>query len=195
MATLGYQAPQLVGGALSTSLGGAAARWRIADAGCGTGLCAPYLRPYARELTGIDLSPRMLEQAAAKALYDELHEGELVEFFSMRPAAFDVIVSADTLCYFGALDDFAQSARYSLSDGGWLVCTVEALIDDDNQPAWRLQQHGRYCHTQQYVEDALAESHFDVRTVERVVLRQESTKPVEGWLVTAVAMERPLRRT
>ena len=26
------------------------------DAGCGTGLCAPLLRPYASRLTGVDLS-------------------------------------------------------------------------------------------------------------------------------------------
>ena len=37
----------------------------IVDAGCGTGLLAPHLRPYARRLVGVDLSPKMLEKARA----------------------------------------------------------------------------------------------------------------------------------
>ncbi|WP_309673263.1 tetratricopeptide repeat protein [Gemmatimonas sp.] len=186
LARLDYAAPQLLGAQLSVILGVPNARRRIADAGCGTGLCARYLRPYASELTGIDLSPRMLEQAAVKAVYDQLHENELVEFFSARPAAFDVVVAADTLCYFGALDEFTAVAHRTLSDGGWLVFTVEALTNDDAAP-WRLQGHGRYCHAKGYVETTLARHGFSVRDVERVVLRQEAGMPVEGWLVCAVA--------
>src|SRR6185503_17156267 len=35
----------------------------ILDLGCGTGLCGPLLRPIARRLTGVDLSPNMLAKA------------------------------------------------------------------------------------------------------------------------------------
>ena len=35
------------------------------DAGCGTGLCGPLLKPFAGRLDGVDLSPRMLAKAAA----------------------------------------------------------------------------------------------------------------------------------
>jgi predicted TPR repeat methyltransferase len=195
LAKLGYCAPQLVGAALATVLGEPRPQWRIADAGCGTGLCAPYLRPYARELIGVDLSPRMLEQAAAKATYDYLHEGELVEFLSQHATPFDVVVSADTLCYFGALDGVAQAARRSLTDGGWLIFTVEALGDansDANSDAhsdasWQLQRHGRYRHQQAYVKATLARRGFRVQHTDAVVLRQESGAPVNGWLVTAGA--------
>ena len=34
----------------------------VLDLGCGTGLCGPLLRPYARALAGVDLSPQMLER-------------------------------------------------------------------------------------------------------------------------------------
>ena len=41
------------------------------DLGCGTGLCGPLLRPLVRRLEGLDLSPAMLERAAARgALFD-----------------------------------------------------------------------------------------------------------------------------
>ncbi|WP_310570268.1 tetratricopeptide repeat protein [Gemmatimonas sp.] len=192
LARLDYAAPQLLGAYLAHLLGAPNAQWRIADAGCGTGLCAPFLRPYASELTGIDLSPRMLEQAFAKGVYDALHEGELVEFFGARPQSFNVIVSADTLCYFGALERFAETARGSLTDGGWLLFTVETLTDEAHvdhaeSPPWRLQPHGRYCHQRSYVEATLTDSGFDVTEIEQVVLRREAGQPVNGWLVTARA--------
>ena len=38
---------------------------RVLDAGCGTGLCGPLLRPYAKRLVGVDLSSGMLERARA----------------------------------------------------------------------------------------------------------------------------------
>ncbi len=72
--------------------------------GCGTGLCGPLIRGYARRLIGIDLSSGMLTQAKEKQLYDELWQVELTEYLRDQVEAFDVIVSADTLVYFGALE-------------------------------------------------------------------------------------------
>ncbi len=185
LAELGYRAPALVGEALAATLGAPQASLRIADAGCGTGLCATYLRPYARELFGVDLSRPMLERAVVKHAYDDLRQGDLVEFLQARPAGFDAIVSADTLCYFGVLDGFAQAARRSLSDGGWLFFTVEALTDEATEPPWRLQTHGRYSHRRAYVEQTLTTAGFGVPRIEAVVLRNENQKPVAGWLVAA----------
>ena len=50
------------------------------DAGCGTGLCGPLIAPYARRLVGVDLSERMLAQARARDVYDELVKGELTAY-------------------------------------------------------------------------------------------------------------------
>ncbi|MEO7055915.1 MAG: tetratricopeptide repeat protein, partial [Caldimonas sp.] len=38
----------------------------VVDLGCGTGLCGPLLKPWARSLTGMDLSPKMVEEARRK---------------------------------------------------------------------------------------------------------------------------------
>ncbi len=186
LAKLDYRVPSLVGEALHVALGATSAQLRIADAGCGTGLCAPFLHPFARHLVGIDLSHRMLEQAEGKALYDELHERELVEFLAVSTGAFDVIVSADTLCYFGVLTDFAREAHRALVGGGWLIFTVEALIDDADASPWRLRTHGRYAHRREYVEQTLTANGFRLHSIEQVVLRTEARTPVTGWLVTAI---------
>ena len=42
------------------------------DLGCGTGLGGAAFRPFVDRLVGVDLSPAMIAQAAAKGLYDRL---------------------------------------------------------------------------------------------------------------------------
>src|SRR3954466_8299328 len=97
------------------------------DAGCGTGLCGPLVAPYVRSLTGIDLSAGMLVQAKEKGVYDALYKVELTSYLRDNPIAFDLILSADTLCYFGALDDVVDAAARSLRSGGLLIFTLEHL--------------------------------------------------------------------
>ena len=50
---------------------------RVLDAGCGTGLCAGFLREYAKELSVIDLSVKMLEVSREKGLYYFLSRTDL----------------------------------------------------------------------------------------------------------------------
>ena len=180
---LGYRAPEIVATALTGHVG-QQATLDILDAGCGTGLCGPLLRPLCRRLTGVDLSPKMLEHARERGGYDELSVGELCEFMRSRPAQFDAIVSADTLVYFGALEEACAAARSSLRAGGLLAFTVEALPADDPEP-YKLQVHGRYAHRESYVRDVLEQAGLEVLSVEREVLRMEKLQDVIGHLVLA----------
>ena len=50
LASLDYRVPKWVGEAVTRLLGAPDRRQGILDIGCGTGLCDPYLRPYARYL-------------------------------------------------------------------------------------------------------------------------------------------------
>jgi len=185
LAQLEYRAPQLVGDYLAEVLGSADKSLRITDAGCGTGLCGPQVGRFARTLVGVDLTQQMLDRAVERGGYDELVQGELVAFLQSRPASCDVIISADTLCYFGRLDEFAAAAQHSLAPAGWVVFTVEAHGDEPGQPDYRLQLHGRYSHRRGYVEAMLAEAGFVDIALREVVLRNESALPVAGWLTRA----------
>lgn len=177
LASLGYRAPGLVVESLRPGdLGD------VADLGCGTGLVGDRLRGRARHLTGVDLSVGMLERAQRRGVYDRLFRVELVEFLRHEAGAFDTIVSADTLCYFGDLDGFVAVAHEALRPGGAVVFTVEALPIDDERD-WVLTPSGRYAHSRGYVERALAA--FDDVTARRVVLRQEGGRPVDGLVVRA----------
>ena len=184
LAMLGYCAPALVAEAVSECLGAAATGLTVLDAGCGTGLCAALVKPFAGWLTGIDLSDGMLAKARGRGLYDELQQAELTAYMQQQDAHFDVVVSADTLVYFGALDEALRAAASALRPRGCLCFTVEALANgaaDD----YRLQHHGRYAHSKSYLEAMLGQAGFRVLRLDREVLRSEGGEPVAGWLVVA----------
>lgn len=186
LAALDYRAPELVAQVVARRMAPAPATLRTLDAGCGTGLCGPLLAPWCKELVGVDLSVGMLRLAAQRRLYHGLFKADLVAFLQAHPAAYELVVSADTLCYFGALEAFAAAAAASLVGGGVLAFTVEAHEDSDAQPGSRLQPNGRYSHRRQYVHKALAEAGFGALEFEAVVLRMEAHEGVNGWLVSAV---------
>jgi predicted TPR repeat methyltransferase len=184
LAGLGYAAPQLLTAALAEVIPFAEGRLAVLDAGCGTGLCGPLLRSSARRLVGVDLSSGMLARARDRGVYDELHEGELVAFMRARPAAYDVVISADTLVYFGVLDAAMAAAHETLSPGGILAFTAEA--EPAGSPEmFRLQGHGRYTHAEGYLRSCLASTGFEVLQIERGVLRQEGGADVIGHVVLA----------
>src|SRR5690606_37696389 len=89
--TLHYRAPQCLCEALEGVL--PAHPLDVLDLGCGTGLCAPLLRPAARRLVGVDLSGRMLERAAQQGDYDELVCAEATQVLRASPDSQDVVVA------------------------------------------------------------------------------------------------------
>ena len=184
LAKLLYRAPQLVAAMLGDPDVDASKRLDVLDAGCGTGLCGPLITPFARRLVGVDLSARMLEQARARNVYDELIQGELTAYLRNAPGAFDAIVSADTLVYFGPLDDVVGAAVKALRPGGRLIFTVEELIGDETGSGFSISPHGRYGHARQYVERVLANANLRAE-IRQAELRLEAGDPVQGLVVCA----------
>ena len=186
LAHLLYRAPTLVHEMLKDSGQQPTRSLDVLDAGCGTGLCGPLVAPYARRLTGVDLSAGMLEQAKTKEIYDELVQDELTRFMRSRPAGFDLVVSADTLVYFGDLGDVTAAAHAALRPGGMFVFTLEELLPEGGDLDMRLEPHGRYAHSRRYAERLLRETGFSVEIVP-AELRLESGVPVRGLVIRAIA--------
>ncbi|MBL8484933.1 MAG: methyltransferase domain-containing protein, partial [Rhodocyclaceae bacterium] len=185
LAHLGYRAPELVAAMLARCVGAPAHNLRIADAGCGTGLCAPLLAAHAAHLYGVDLSAGMLERAAARGGYDELEKAELTEYLEARPAAFDVIVSADTLVYFGALERVAGAAHAALGASGWFIFSVERAEPEHAAEGYKINYQGRYMHTEPYVRAVLQTAGFGATEIRQEILRNEGGYPVHGLVVAA----------
>jgi predicted TPR repeat methyltransferase len=180
---LSYRAPSLVAAAIKDSGLEAAAALDVLDAGCGTGLCGSLVKPYARQLVGVDLSVGMLTKAEQKQVYDRLVNDELTHFLQVRHEEFDLILSADTLVYFGPLEGVAAAAAGALRPGGRFVFTLEELAPSAGAD-FRIETHGRYSHSQSYVERALRGSGL-LPEISRADLRTESALPVAGLVVRA----------
>jgi len=187
LARLAYRAPSLVAAMVTDLPIEPSKSLDVLDAGCGTGLCGPMLAPYARRLSGVDLSAGMLDRAKEKNVYDELVQGELTEHLRRRTEAFDVIVSADTLVYFGALEDVVAAAAGALRPRGLLIFTLEDAGRGDAPPGYRLELHGRYSHARGYVERLLAGAGLACE-IAHADLRMESGTPVAGLVIRAAKL-------
>lgn len=184
LAGLDYRAPAQAAELMAELLGEPRAALQVLDAGCGTGLCAPYLKPYAQQLTGVDLSQGMLDKAAQRKSYDRLDQAELSAYLAEHPTAFDLIVSTDTLIYFGVLQQVLEAAAAALRPSGLLLFTLEAR-EDESEPGYSLQLHGRYCHSESYVRGVLEKASLSIQAIRRVTLRTESHRPVSGYVFAA----------
>ncbi len=147
------------------------------DAGCGTGLCGPLLRPLARHLTGVDLSPKMLELAARRGAYDVLVRDELTAFLGQSSERFDLIVAADVLIYFGDLTCVLALAAAALRPGGLLVFSTELLKGD----GYRILSTGRFAHSPGYVQTAAAPG-LKQELCAETTLRLDTSARVAGYL-------------
>lgn len=180
---LDYRAPYLVEDALQQLKPDS--NWSLLDAGCGTGLCGALVRPLVKRLAGVDLSPKMLERANARGVYDELIEAELTAFFSQANAEYDAMTCVDTLCYFGDLTEVLSASVNALKPTGYFLFTLEKLEEDQVEKGFRLNLHGRYSHSEAYVRKTLTNAGFQIQRIENSVLRKEGREQVEGLVVTA----------
>ena len=158
---------------------------RILDAGCGTGLNGAVLKSRASVLTGVDLSEKMIAAAQAKNIYDRLETENIVQFCQKNPEAFDFIVLADVVCYFGKLDLLAKAVKAALAEGGTVFLTAEKLNSDQD---YVLQPSGRFAHSEAYLKTVLRTVGFERVLLTTVVLRKENDLSVDGIMVTAKKM-------
>ncbi|CAO3421257.1 tetratricopeptide repeat protein [Azospirillum doebereinerae] len=183
---LGYAAPELLRAAVDRVIGPATGL-RVFDLGCGTGLAGIGFRPLAGFLAGVDLSPRMVEKARERALYDDLRVGDVVAALEEVPESWNLLVAADVLVYLGDLAPvFAASAK-ALVPGGRFAATVERSAEE----GFTLGPTRRYAHAEAYVRATAEAAGLTIRLMEHCTPRREKGVGVPGLLFVA---ERPADR-
>jgi predicted TPR repeat methyltransferase len=176
---LDYQAPARLAELLEAQLG-ELSDLQVLDLGCGTGLGGRVLRPRARSLAGIDLSPGMIAQAQATGLYDTLEVAEITGWLSRaKDPVFSLIAACDTLIYFGDLRQVLVPGARRLTVGGWVAFTVEK---GETIP-FRLTDSGRYQHSKTHIIEAAADAGLVLQHVSEGLLRYEYGEEVKGWVV------------
>lgn len=178
---LDYRAPKLVADAVAARYGAPGADKDVLDLGCGTGLCGPLIAPYKRELTGIDLSQKMLHRAQKRGCYDALYVAELQAFLeALDPDSLDLVVCVDTLVYLGALERCFSGVARVLRRGGAFIATAEALNGEGDH---KLGASGRFQHSRAYLERLAATQGLTVDGVTDAVLRKEGDKTIDGFVL------------
>lgn len=170
---LGYEAPALLANMIASRR---QQFERILDLGCGTGLAGPHLKRFGGRLTGVDLSSGMLAKAAERGGYYALVQDEAVAFLEGQPGAFDLIVSADVLIYFGDLGPVFTAAAAALPQGGLMAFSTELGQDD----GWTLLPSARYAHGDAYIRDTA--SGFRILERQEIPLRREGADVTVGCL-------------
>jgi predicted TPR repeat methyltransferase len=183
MSQLEYGAPQKLAELAVRHAAPSPSSWKVLDLGCGTGLSGAFMAPYARQLTGVDLSRNMLDKAGERALYHRLEQGDLLDMMRGEPAgSYDAIVAADVFIYLGRLDEIVREAKRLLAPGGICIFSVEAL-DGNASTGYRLEPTGRYAHSTGYLEQLASQHGFFPQEVSKGPLRLEREAPVEGYFV------------
>ncbi len=154
--------------------------WSILDIGCGTGLAAPYLKPLAKQLDGIDLSPKMIAVANTKSLYDSLAVMDALTIGTTF-CDVDLIIASDVFTYIGNLTTVLHQCYTVLKPNGLLTFSVER----SEQPGYLLQTTIRYAHHKTYLYEALNHAGFTPITCQETTLRTQQKQPVIGYLVVA----------
>lgn len=173
---LDYRAPEAVADALLGHVG------MGLDGGCGTGLVGARVRERVDGLVGVDLSAAMIERAAARGIYDALHQGELGEHLARREQEYDAILAADVLVYVGALEPIAAAIAFALRPGGVAIVTTEQA---DDTASFALRPSGRFVHHGRAAATAFAAAGLVEIETRTIVLRHEHGAAVAGTLTRA----------
>ena len=157
--------------------------WNTLDLGCGSGLCAPFFADLSTKITGVDLSPNMIEVAKQQSAYDALYCDDALHFLSTeKPATFDLIIAADVFVYFGDLARVFDACHRVLNEKGYFCFSIETLSDGTED--FKLMGTGRYTHRPDFVEKLLIEHRFTILQHGSATLRTQEEIPVLGHIFT-----------
>jgi predicted TPR repeat methyltransferase len=175
---LDYQVPAILRAELDALLTDDRRLGHALDLGCGTGLSGVAFRDRVGRLTGIDLSRRMIEQAAQKGIYDDLACAEAVQYLARGKASFDLIIAADVFIYIGALDELFPAMAARARSGTWLACSIERSEGADVA----LRPSGRFAHSAVYIEARATAAGFRVERAVDAVIRKGDDGEIDGVL-------------
>jgi predicted TPR repeat methyltransferase len=163
---------------------GDAANLDILDLGCGTGLCGASFKDLAGRLDGVDLSPRMIEKARSRGIYDALLVSDIETLLDGDGPAYDLLLAADSLVYLGALAPIFSAAVRRLRPGGFFLFTLERKDGE----GYELGEKRRYRHSEAYVRVEASRTGLEPMGLMHCSPRMEAHRPVEGL---AVALQLP----
>ena len=151
------------------------------DLGCGTGLCAPLLKPMTQRLSGVDLSSQMLDKARSLGLYDRLEQADIVDHLQHAEELYDLVTAADVFIYVGELERvFAALARSMEANG---IFGFSAEWSGDEALDFKLLPSLRFAHSERYLRALAARHGFELLQLVRAPIREDQREQIPGMFV------------
>lgn len=147
----------------------------ILDLGCGTGLSAMAYKGRVKCIHGVDISSKMLEQAAQKNIYTELHREDVHSYLEKCEEKYDLILALDLLIYIADLNSLFSLIPSRLNGRGIFAFSVQ-LADCE----YSLGEDCRYSHSHAYLSDIIKRNHLRLIDKKEIILRTEYETPVAG---------------
>lgn len=174
---LAYRGPQILDAAISRAAPGRIFVHAL-DLGCGAGLFGAAFRGRAKRLTGIDLSPAMIEQARGKGIYDRLIAADLIDFLAAEAAeSADLAAAADVFVYIGDLAPVFAAVARVLESGGLFAFTAQSQEHD----GYCVGEDMRFSHGEAYLRACAAQAGFATLELAPAVTRKDRGADVPGW--------------
>ena len=182
---LNYRAPQLLFKAvLAACLAEKKPAFfrRAIDLGCGTGLAASTFAREVDHFIGIDLSPKMIDQARATGFYETLEVDDMVQALRRKPdASAELILAADAMVYVSDLVPVLGEVKRVLTVGGLVAFTLET----HGSEGVVIGEGLRYAHGAEYVRKAVSGADLKLLSLEEASPRTEDNEPVRGMVAVA----------
>ncbi|XP_055328743.1 uncharacterized protein HI_0912-like [Paramacrobiotus metropolitanus] len=118
----------------------------VVDLGCGYGwFCREAQRQGAQQVTGLDISTKMLNKAREMTTNDQgiTYQQEDLEALQLPTAAYDLVYSSLTLHYVENLCALIKVVFHALKPGGNFVFSVEhPIYTAPKEPSWLMDRSG-----------------------------------------------------
>ena len=155
----------------------AATQMDILDLGCGTGLSGAAFHTVCRHMTGVDLSPKMIDRTRQRGIYDSLHVSDLLPVLTSATQQFDLVISTDVFIYIGDISRIFAATWNCLRPGGLFCFSIENSAGPDD---FVLRTSGRYAQSPRYIEKLARTSGFTILENADTTIRMERGRAITG---------------
>ncbi len=148
------------------------------DLGCGTGLSGESFVDLTRQLSGVDLSPGMIDIARQKGIYHSLTECDVNEFLAQDTRMYDFILAADVFIYLGELKETFHLLRQRATADVLFCFSTESETGE----GFSLRLTGRFAHSSHYIERVAHATGWQILEKHTSTSRREKDAWIKGDL-------------
>ena len=150
----------------------------ILDLGCGNGILANFLRPYARKLVGVDLSQDMIVEAGKTHLYDSLYNEELDGYLDKTSEYYDTVVAAAVMIHFYDLENTFSLIKNSLKVNGKFIFSIFEGKKKDKE----LNSFHMYSHSDNYISTLADHLKFKINYKQKSIHEYHKEVPIDALI-------------